>query len=791
MCAHPHTQPEALFPSKRTRHLSRLLLGLTLALAALLRFYHIGTSSLWSDEGNTWALLARSFVQIARDAAADIHPPGYYWLLKVWSLFFGTSAVAMRSFSALLGVLLVYLIYCIGRYFRPQAPQLKSSWPALAAALLATLNPFQIYYSQEARMYLLLTVAGAGLMLALIAYLHSQVESRNARVSLLGYIASGSLGLWTHYSFPIVLAAAGLGYLAELRRAVPLTQRWRSLRAFGVANIIVLLIYLPWLPTAVRRLLAWPAGGEATTLRAALQLTITTLLVGPRQHLPEPQLLWMAMALLLPLIGLVAARRNRGSYLLFLWWALPIGLMFGVGLFSDAFLKFLLTASPPWLLLIVMASWQLPWPRLGIATIALGSVALAVTILPSYYTDPTVRDNYAGVAAYIAATADPQQDLVLLNAPGQQEVWHYYDPGIPILALPQQRPADPQATIAALANATANRRNIYTLFWATDEADPDHIVEEWLDQHAFKGLERWQGNLRFVIYSLSTDMQCDASTSTGELPEELSQRILWGDSIALRALCRPQNQQMIVPGEAILLSLHWQATAEIPARYKVSVQLLNEQNLVIEQHDSEPVGGSRPTDTWQPNELIVDNHGILPPIGTPPGSYRMIVAVYDRDTGARLQITSEGAQKGNDYLEAGIAQVVRPEQPLPAALVPVQYRIDRPLGPLQFVGYSVHRQGFAHEPLTPILPGDPIEFTFVWQAPSPLPQNWPATIPVTLTLGNEQSRFAAAGDDYPTAQWYAGQLLQHTVLLHYDGTTTRPRLQIGEAEIWLQAILIK
>ena len=56
-----------------------------LALAAFLRFYCLTCSSLWHDEGNSWALAQRSFAQIAVDAAADIHPPGYYWLLKLWA----------------------------------------------------------------------------------------------------------------------------------------------------------------------------------------------------------------------------------------------------------------------------------------------------------------------------------------------------------------------------------------------------------------------------------------------------------------------------------------------------------------------------------------------------------------------------------------------------------------------------------------------------------------------------------------------------------------------------------
>jgi predicted membrane-bound mannosyltransferase len=93
---------ERRFPRAETLALAAVLL-----LAAALRFFDLGGSSLWSDEGNTWALIQRSFGQITRDAAADIHPPGYYWLLKLWAIPFGTSAAALRAFSALCGVLLV------------------------------------------------------------------------------------------------------------------------------------------------------------------------------------------------------------------------------------------------------------------------------------------------------------------------------------------------------------------------------------------------------------------------------------------------------------------------------------------------------------------------------------------------------------------------------------------------------------------------------------------------------------------------------------------------------------
>ena len=109
-------------PQKRSVYLEAILLLAILAVAAWLRAYNLDGSSLWSDEGNTWALLSRSFGQIARDAAADIHPPGYYWLLKVWTSIFGASVNGMRSFSVLAGVLLVFVVYRIGKQLDVRNP---------------------------------------------------------------------------------------------------------------------------------------------------------------------------------------------------------------------------------------------------------------------------------------------------------------------------------------------------------------------------------------------------------------------------------------------------------------------------------------------------------------------------------------------------------------------------------------------------------------------------------------------------------------------------------------------
>jgi mannosyltransferase len=131
---------KALTPAASLRHSPWLtvLLVAILLLALGLRFYRLGAQSLWNDEGTSVAVAGRDLGTIAQDAANDIHPPLYYWLLSGWLRTFGSSEAAVRSLSALLGVALVALIYAVGRWT-------AGRWAGALAALLAAMNPFQVY----------------------------------------------------------------------------------------------------------------------------------------------------------------------------------------------------------------------------------------------------------------------------------------------------------------------------------------------------------------------------------------------------------------------------------------------------------------------------------------------------------------------------------------------------------------------------------------------------------------------------------------------------------------------
>jgi mannosyltransferase len=120
-------------------------------IGAFLRFYHLGTQSLWYDEAFSVWISKLSVPQLVQATAVDVHPPFYYLLLHYCMMFFGTSESTVRLLSALFGILAIPMIYMVGR-------QLFNREAGLMAALILTFSSFNIAYSQETRMYSLMAL---------------------------------------------------------------------------------------------------------------------------------------------------------------------------------------------------------------------------------------------------------------------------------------------------------------------------------------------------------------------------------------------------------------------------------------------------------------------------------------------------------------------------------------------------------------------------------------------------------------------------------------------------------
>ena len=211
------------------------LLGIVL-IGAFLRVYHLGTQSIWFDEAYSVGLSSLSVPQIVQAAAADVQPPLYYLLLHYWMMAFGTSESAVRLLSVLFGVLAIPMIYVVGR-------QLFNKETGLVGALILALSSFNIYYSQETRMYSLMA------LLALLSmYFFWRFLRQSNLVSSVGYVLSTTLLVYTHYYGFFVVIAENFYVVTLLLLS---KNRTYKLKHWVALQAIVVALFVPWVAVLI------------------------------------------------------------------------------------------------------------------------------------------------------------------------------------------------------------------------------------------------------------------------------------------------------------------------------------------------------------------------------------------------------------------------------------------------------------------------------------------------------------------------------------------------------------
>ena len=645
-----------------------LVLLFVLALATVLRFCLLDGQSFWNDEGNSARIAERSLQLITEGAAGDIHPPLYYYLLHFWRSIFGSSQFALRSLSAALGVLLVALTFLIGR-------KVFGGGVGLLAAFAAAINPFQITYSQEARMYLLLAVIGAAATYALLVQLACWSRRRAAAPSpsrrfilsacqlvTLSLPVLYALGLYTHYAFPFILVTH---FLIVFVWVLATRGRWRYLAVWIGLAAAAGVLFLPWLPTAIRQITTWPSARVALEGGQMLLDTLRLYVAGPTLPTAEATaaILVCGFFILIGLwnpIGFDERRAEAQEALpysirlgsIVLWWLVPIALIFAMGLFKESYLKFFIVGSAAFCILLakgIATAWgigrgarAMPRELAGqpVASWAWSIVVLALcaviavptfTALRNYYFDPTyARDDYRSIARRILQQQRPD-DAVILDSANQWEVFTYYYPDGPhVYPLPRQRPPDPAAVEAELTEIAARHPRLFVLYWGDGEADPQRVIEAWLEAHTYKATEQWINSIRFATYAVPAALSNEPAVKSG---------VRFGEHITLDGytLSTPQVQ----PGDILQLDLFWHTGAPLSARYKVFVHVVDRNGTLVAQTDREPGGGRLPTTNWATTEPIVDRYGVLIPEGTPAGVYTIEIGLYDFN-GTRLPIDAGG-----------------------------------------------------------------------------------------------------------------------------------------------------
>ncbi|HLB11462.1 MAG TPA: glycosyltransferase family 39 protein [Dehalococcoidia bacterium] len=832
--------------------------GPALLIAFALRTYRLDGQSLWYDEGNSAFMTTRSLAEIIAGAAADIHPPLYYIFLNWWSQASGTGEFGLRFLSVAFGLLLVAVVYKLGqKLFVPQA--------GLAAAGIAAISPFLVYYSQEARMYMqgafLCALAGLFFVKALegtgagsrVGSRESSTGAQNegsaldsappplgsrgtpadgvAAILKFPFLGKGghalaSLGEHRYWAAYTLAAAAALytqyytfGVILALNAFFGLAILWRSGRGICgrwlAANLAAAILYAPWLPTMVEQAALWPKSLTpiATSpnpvvdawFMAPLLVTGPLTFADPVAHfvhfgnlglvvvlLTIAGLAWPALGRGLPGRREVSMGRWLGHVLVLTvavvsWLVLLVPIWRpDLNVFNPKFLVFGL----PWFYLWIGAGivglasagrhffsiliWPLrrigprhigvPWviPILVPTSVALFLFVQGVAIAhQEYYSGAAAhianRGDYRALAAYLGAQAR-QGDGVILNAPGQTEIFGYYDKSrVPIHPLPRQRPLDENATGEDLEGVAAAHQRIWLVLWGDNESDPRRFVQRWLDRNSYRAADRWLGGIRLVLYAVPgagfekrvrTDAQLEgyarlAAVGLPGVPEESGPPLARAPS-----------------GGVLPLTLYWEAIAPPPQRYKVFVHLLGPNATLWGQHDAEPAGGSRPTTDWQPGEAIADNHGlpILP--GTPPGRYELEVGLYDPATGRRLGIHDPAGKSVDDRVVLRPIEVTK-ASPFPAKeTLDVERSLEAGFQDVSLLGYEFYKLGTERGNMD-FRTGDVAHLALLWRGESRPRADYSIRVALLAASGGEEAAFQGTSvDHYTTSMWEKGEIVR-------------------------------
>lgn len=219
------------------KKIPNLLFLYILILAFLLRIIALN-QSFWLDEAiGANAVSVHSYKSLLLNfPKGDNHPPLYYLTLKFWSDTFGHSEASFRSLSIIFALLTIVITYKIAKLISK-----KRSF-ALISILLAATSQFHIYYSQEARMYMM----AAFFALLSVYYYAKTLKDENDKKSFIIFSLSISAMVFTDY-VPVFLLPFFWIYAALLNK----NKIWWKNFLFSQLPLLVLGVW--WLPILIHQ----------------------------------------------------------------------------------------------------------------------------------------------------------------------------------------------------------------------------------------------------------------------------------------------------------------------------------------------------------------------------------------------------------------------------------------------------------------------------------------------------------------------------------------------------------
>jgi hypothetical protein len=220
-----------------SRRTQRWVLYAVVAIYVAARMWHLTEICLDGDEIFSVLLSRLGWKALTAAAAIDsVHPPLFYYLLKLWVLIGNESLLWLRLLPALFSILSILPLIFLCRQLRLRPLEIR------CAIGLAGVHPFLIYYSQHLRMYSLLLLCALTSM-----WLFHRTIRAGARRAAFSYTAltlANIILVYSHY-FGCLIVALECLYVLLWKR-----EQWK--RAL-LSAAVVLAAFTPWLYAAGTR----------------------------------------------------------------------------------------------------------------------------------------------------------------------------------------------------------------------------------------------------------------------------------------------------------------------------------------------------------------------------------------------------------------------------------------------------------------------------------------------------------------------------------------------------------
>jgi uncharacterized membrane protein len=401
--------------------------------------------------------------------------------LKAWTDLFGYSEIAFRSLSVLFGILTVIFIYKVAEVFDSSK---KVIFPLLSALFLAT-SPLHIYYSQEARMYVM-----AGFLATASIYYFLRITKEKGSVwQWIAFSIFYTALIFTDY-VPVFLYPLFPLYALINKKG----KSWWA--KFVVANIPLILLGYFWYPIfsiqsqkgnwLLQTLPAWKSVAGGATVKQAI-LVWTKFVLG-RISLVNKAVYYVILSVSsIPFAYLLYTaflKAKKKINIVSLWLLLPLVFGFVASFWFPAFIYFrFIFVLPAFYLLLAKGvdlhkSIFVKW--------LLASLVLVVNLAGwgIYVFDKSQqRENWREAVGFIEEKAK-EKDVVIFENPEPFAPYQWYERGkIKAVGVSDSISANEEMTRKIVEEAISDKNGVYYFPYLADLSDPEgYVLDEVVKQ---------------------------------------------------------------------------------------------------------------------------------------------------------------------------------------------------------------------------------------------------------------------------------------------------------------------